>query len=125
MHAGISIPMTTPQDNTHRMGKMGPSGNMTSHTDHHHHGSALKTSAPATAHCLVGCVIGETAGLAIGVTLGLGVAATIALAVILAYVAGLSMATLPVMRLSSSRSAPPFASCGSPKASQLRSWSWL
>ncbi len=76
---------------------MGPSGNITSHTDHHDHGSALKTSAHATAHCLVGCVIGETAGLAIGVTFGLSVAATITLAVILAYVAGLSLAILPVM----------------------------
>lgn len=71
---------------------------MTSHADHHHHGSALKTSAHATAHCLAGCVIGEAAGLAIGVTFGLGIAATIALAVILAYVAGLSLAILPVMK---------------------------
>lgn len=49
-------------------------------------------------HCLLGCVIGEVAGLAIGITLGLGVAATITLAVILAYVSGLSLAILSIMK---------------------------
>lgn len=38
------------------------------------------------------------AGLAIGITLGLGVAATITLAVILAYVSGLSLAILSIMK---------------------------
>ena len=71
---------------------------MMTHGHHHHHGTALKTSAHATLHCLLGCVIGEVAGLAIGITLGLGVAATITLAVILAYVSGLSLAVLPVMK---------------------------
>jgi hypothetical protein len=61
-------------------------------------GTALKTSAHATLHCLLGCVIGEVAGLAIGITFGLGVAVTITLAVILAYVTGLSLAVLPVMK---------------------------
>lgn len=60
--------------------------------------SALKTSAHATLHCLIGCTIGEVAGLIIGVSLGLGVWLTIALAVFLAFLVGLSLAVLPIMR---------------------------
>ncbi len=72
---------------------------MTTHGHHDHHGTtALKTSAHATLHCLLGCVIGEVAGLAIGITFGLGVGVTITLAVILAYVSGLSLAILPIMK---------------------------
>jgi hypothetical protein len=71
---------------------------MTTHGHHHHHGTALKTSAHATLHCLLGCVIGEVLGLAIGITFGLAVGVTITLAVILAYVSGLSLAVLPIMK---------------------------
>ena len=56
------------------------------------------TSAHVTLHCLICCVIGETAGLVIGVALAWGAAATIALAVVLAYVSGFAMALLPVMK---------------------------
>lgn len=66
--------------------------------EHDRHGTALGTSAHATLHCLLGCVIGEVAGLAIGITLGLGVAITITLAVILAYLSGLSLAILSIMK---------------------------
>jgi len=52
----------------------------------------------ATAHCLLGCSIGEFAGLAIGVTLGLGVVLTIGLAVVLAFITGLGLAIQPLMR---------------------------
>ena len=56
------------------------------------------TAAQATLHCLTGCVIGEVAGLMIGVTLGLGVWATIGLATSLAYISGLTLGLLPVMK---------------------------
>jgi hypothetical protein len=72
--------------------------------DHAHHphgghgGGALRTSAQATMHCLTGCVIGEVAGLSIGVTLGLGLWPTIILATALAYVTGITLGLLPVMK---------------------------
>ena len=67
---------------------------------HHGHagGSALRTSAQATLHCLTGCVIGEVAGLMIGVTLGLATWQTIVLATALSYVSGMTLGLLPVMR---------------------------
>ena len=70
-------------------------------THGHHHpgaGGAFRTSAQATLHCLTGCVIGEVAGLAIGVSLGLGVWPTIILATVLAYVTGMTLGLIPVMR---------------------------
>lgn len=63
-----------------------------------HGGGALRVSAQATLHCLTGCVIGEVAGLLIGVGLGLAVWQTIALATVLAYVTGMTLGLLPVMR---------------------------
>lgn len=71
------------------------------HIQHHQRAqtrSSLRTSAHATLHCLIGCTIGEVAGLILGVSLGLGVWLTIALAVFLAFVVGLSLAVLPIMR---------------------------
>jgi hypothetical protein len=72
------------------------------HGAHSHHGhsggSALRTSAQATLHCLTGCVIGEVAGLMIGVSLGLPVWQTIVLATVLAYLSGMTLGLLPVMR---------------------------
>ena len=72
------------------------------HGAHSHHGHSgagpLRTSAQATLHCLTGCVIGEVAGLAIGVTLGLPVWQTIALATALAYLSGMTLGLVPVMR---------------------------
>jgi hypothetical protein len=49
-------------------------------------------------HCLTGCVIGELAGLMIGVSLGLPPWATILLATALAYLAGITLGLIPVMR---------------------------
>jgi hypothetical protein len=76
---------------------------MSAHSNHlhgHHRGSggAFKTSAQATIHCLTGCVIGEVLGLGIGVTFGLGIWPTIILATGLAYVTGITLGLLPVMR---------------------------
>ena len=64
-----------------------------------HHGSnPFITSAQATLHCLSGCIIGEIAGLMIGVALGLSVGPIIVLATSLAYVTGMTLGLLPVMR---------------------------
>jgi hypothetical protein len=68
------------------------------HAHHGHGGSPLRTSAQATLHCLTGCVIGEVAGLAIGVTLGLTPWTTIIIATALAYLAGITLGLIPVMR---------------------------
>ena len=66
----------------------------------HGHSSVgpLRTSAQATVHCLTGCVIGEVAGLMIGVSLGLEPWQTIVLATVLAYLSGMTLGLLPVMR---------------------------
>ena len=83
---------TSHQDGAHAHG----------HGAHSHHGhsggSALRTSAQATVHCLTGCVIGEVAGLMIGVSLGLEPWQTIVLATVLAYLSGMTLGLLPVMR---------------------------
>ena len=69
---------------------------------HSHHGHSSggpwRTSAQATLHCLTGCVIGEVAGLMIGVSLGLPVWQTIVLATALAYLSGMTLGLVPVMR---------------------------
>src|SRR5688500_14511985 len=74
------------------------SDHMSAHAHHGHGGSTLRTSAQATLHCLTGCVIGEVAGLMIGVGLGLSPWVTIALATALAYLAGMTLGLVPVMR---------------------------
>ena len=72
--------------------------------EHKHHADAhagrgpWRTAAHSTLHCLTGCVIGEVVGLAIGVTLGFSPWATIALATGLAYLTGMTLGLLPVMR---------------------------
>jgi hypothetical protein len=75
---------------------------------HAHHGHAghggnaghgpWRTAAHSTLHCLTGCVIGEVVGLGIGVSLGFTPWATIALATGLAYLTGMTLGLLPVMR---------------------------
>lgn len=72
------------------------------HCEHTHQEPEQKnrwwTAAQSTLHCLTGCVIGEVTGLMIGVSLGLGVWPTIALATTLAYVSGITLGVVPVMR---------------------------
>jgi hypothetical protein len=72
------------------------------HHAHGHHGHAsaspLVTSAQATIHCLVGCVIGEVTGLIVGVSLGLGIWPTMMLATALAYVSGMTLGLVPIVR---------------------------
>ena len=69
---------------------------------HAHHGHTghgpWRTAAHSTLHCLTGCVIGEVIGLGIGVSLGFSPWATIALATGLAYLTGMTLGLLPVMR---------------------------
>jgi hypothetical protein len=71
------------------------------HHAHGHHGGSggpFRTSAQATIHCLTGCVIGEVVGLGLGVTFGLGTWPTIILATGLAYLSGITLGLLPVMK---------------------------
>lgn len=63
-----------------------------------HGGAPWRTSAEATVHCLTGCVIGEVAGLMIGVSLGFSPWMTITLATALAYLSGMTLGLVPVMR---------------------------
>ncbi len=66
--------------------------------EHIHGNNPFVTSAQATLHCLTGCVIGEVAGLLIGVSLGLSVWSTIVLATTLAYMSGMALGLVPVIR---------------------------
>lgn len=52
----------------------------------------------ATAHCLLGCAIGEVAGMVIGTALGWSNGATILLAVVLAFASGYAMTMIPLLR---------------------------
>ena len=76
--------------------------NAESHAHHAHHGhgggGSLRTSAQATLHCLTGCVIGEVAGLMIGTIIGLSPWPMIVLATTLAYLSGMTLGLIPVMR---------------------------
>ncbi len=65
---------------------------------HHQNSNPVVTSAQATLHCLSGCIIGEVAGLLIGVALGLSVGLIIVLATTLAYLSGMTLGLVPVMR---------------------------
>lgn len=62
------------------------------------HRTSWKTSAQVTLHCLTGCTIGEVTGLIVGTAIGLGVWGTMGLAVALAFLFGMGLAVLPVMR---------------------------
>ena len=66
--------------------------------DHRQGSNPYVTSAQATIHCLTGCVIGEVTGLIIGVSLGLAIWPTIVLATTLAYLSGMTLGLVPVMR---------------------------
>lgn len=52
----------------------------------------------ATAHCLLGCGIGEVLGMVIGTHLGWGNWSTVALAVLLAFLFGYLLTLLPLIR---------------------------
>jgi hypothetical protein len=66
--------------------------------DHLHGNNPFVTSAQATIHCLTGCVIGEVTGLIIGVSLGLAIWQTIVLATTLAFLSGMTLGLVPIVR---------------------------
>ena len=58
----------------------------------------LKLATSATAHCLLGCGIGEVVGIIIGTALAWSNVRTIVLAVILGFVFGLALGLIPLLR---------------------------
>ncbi|MBA2467727.1 MAG: DUF4396 domain-containing protein [Sphingomonas sp.] len=69
-----------------------------SHGHTHRGHGPWRTAVHSTLHCLTGCVIGEVAGLMIGVSLGFPPWVTIVLATGLAYLSGMTLGLVPVMR---------------------------
>lgn len=59
----------------------------------------FKLATSATAHCLLGCGIGEVAGVVIGTALALSNVQTIVLAVTLGFVFGLALGLIPLLRM--------------------------
>lgn len=75
------------------------------HAEHHDHHqcheesqSLTRTAITATAHCLIGCGIGEALGLVIATALGWGTVASIALAVTLAFAFGYAFTLYPLLK---------------------------
>jgi hypothetical protein len=60
--------------------------------------SRLALATSATAHCLLGCGLGEVVGVVIGVALALSNVATLVLAVGLGFVFGLALGLVPLLR---------------------------
>ncbi len=58
----------------------------------------VKLATSATAHCLLGCGIGEVVGVIIGTSLAWSNVQTIVLAVILGFVFGFALGLVPLMR---------------------------
>lgn len=77
--------------------------NAAMHTEHHHHdhheGPSLNHLAvTATAHCLIGCGIGEVLGMVIATALGWDTTASIVLAVLLAFIFGYAFTLFPLVK---------------------------
>lgn len=70
---------------------------MTNSAHHHHHGQWV-AAAHATLHCSICCILGETFGLILGTTLGFSQIASMIVSTALAYIAGFTLAVLPLMR---------------------------
>jgi len=71
--------------------------------EHHHHKSPGEISrgrlaVSATAHCLMGCGLGEIVGVIIGTALEFSNTHTIILAVLLGFVFGFALGLIPLMR---------------------------
>ena len=58
----------------------------------------VRLALSATAHCLLGCGIGEVVGVIIGIALALSNVATLVLAVSLGFVFGLALGLVPLVR---------------------------
>ena len=61
-------------------------------------GEKVKLAMSATAHCLLGCGIGEVVGVIIGKALALSNVQTIVLAVILGFVFGFALGLIPLFK---------------------------
>ncbi len=57
-----------------------------------------RLATDATAHCLIGCAIGEWIGLAVGVSLGFNPWLTMALATVLGFIGGYTLGLWPLVR---------------------------
>lgn len=69
------------------------------HASHAGHPASLRRlTTAATAHCLLGCAVGEWLGLAIGVGASLGTWVTMALATLLGFVGGYTLGLWPLVR---------------------------
>jgi len=76
--------------------------------EHNHHlhenhklpttGEKIKLATSATAHCLLGCGLGEIVGVIIGKALSLSNVHTIILAVILGFVFGFALGLVPLLK---------------------------
>lgn len=67
-------------------------------THERHEQNTLSSALHATAHCTIGCTIGEVAGLAIGISLGMGAWWSMGIGTVLAFIVGLTLATVPLAR---------------------------
>lgn len=66
---------------------------------HEHHQNNVRTMAvSATLHCLTGCAIGEVLGLVIGTAFSLGNGQTTVLAIVFAFLFGIGLSTLPLLK---------------------------
>lgn len=67
---------------------------------HHHHESPSldQLAVSATAHCLIGCGIGEVLGMVIATALGWDTTASIVLAVLLAFIFGYAFTLFPLVK---------------------------
>jgi len=69
--------------------------------DHQESASSISTgrlAASATAHCLMGCGLGEVVGVIIGTALAFSNTQTIILAVLLGFVFGFALGLIPLLR---------------------------
>lgn len=60
--------------------------------------SVKSMAAMATAHCLLGCAIGEMVGVTIGTHVGFAPHQTVLLAAVLSFISGYSVSTWPLVR---------------------------
>lgn len=60
--------------------------------------SLNKTALMATAHCMLGCGIGEVLGMVVGSAAGWSNHATVVLSIVLAFAAGYTLAMIPLRR---------------------------
>lgn len=65
---------------------------------HHHYHPKWLAAAHATLHCSIGCILGETLGLMLGTSFSFSQVTSMIVSTGLAYLAGFSLAVIPLMR---------------------------